>query len=57
MSSIGKRTKWETRYEDEDEVVIWKYDLEKTTHGPVSVEIRYKKPPVVAKVKRTKIKL
>jgi hypothetical protein len=57
MSNIGKKTKWETRYEDQDEIIIWKYDLEKSPNGPYSVEIKYKKPPVINKVKRTKIKL
>ena len=36
--------KWEQVYDDEDETVIWKYDTSKTTFGPYSVEIRYKKP-------------
>jgi hypothetical protein len=57
MSNIGKKTKWETRYEDQDEIIIWKYDLDKAPNGPYSVEIRYKKPPVITKVKRTKVKI
>jgi hypothetical protein len=41
--------KWEQIYDDEDETVIWKYDTSKTTFGPYSVEIRYKKPVVKTK--------
>jgi hypothetical protein len=29
-------------YEDEDTIETWTYDLNKTTHGPVLVEIKYK---------------
>lgn len=36
--------KWQQVYEDEDEIVIWKYDTSKTTFGPYEVEIKYKKP-------------
>lgn len=57
MPKIEKNKKWETRYENEDEIIIWKYDLDKAPNGPFSVEIRYKKPPVVNKVKRTKVKI
>lgn len=45
--------KWEQVYDDEDETVIWKYDTSKTTFGPYSVEIKYKKPvPKTKKVIR-----
>jgi len=57
MSKIDKPKKWEVRYEDEDEIIVWKYDLDKAPNGPHSVEIRYKKPPIVTKVKRTKVKI
>lgn len=36
-------TKFERIYEDEFTISIWKYDLTKTTTGPVEVEIKYKK--------------
>lgn len=36
--------KWQQVYEDEDEIVIWKYDTSKTKFGPYEVEIKYKKP-------------
>ena len=36
--------KFERIYKDDDgTVTIWKYDLDKTTSGPISVEIKY--PP------------
>ena len=36
--------KFERIYKDDDgTVTIWKYDLDRTTSGPVSVEIKY--PP------------
>lgn len=38
-----KPTKWEQVYESEDTISIWKYNSEITTHGPVEVEIKYKK--------------
>ena len=38
-----KPTKWERVYEDDDTISIWKYNSEITTHGPVEVEIKYKK--------------
>jgi hypothetical protein len=50
-------TRKEIKYEDDDEIVIWKYDPLKAPNGPYSVEIKYKKPPVINKVKRSKVKL
>ena len=45
--------KWEQVYDDEDEIIIWKYDTSKTTFGPYQVEIKYKKPvPKTKKVTR-----
>ena len=35
-------TKFERRYEDEDTVEIWKYDLKKFNRGPIEVNITYK---------------
>jgi len=40
---IGKNTKRQVVYEDEETTTIWKYDSSVTTFGPVLVEIRYKK--------------
>ena len=37
-----KPTKFERRYEDEDSVEIWKYDLKKFDKGPIEVNITYK---------------
>jgi len=34
--------KFTRTYEDEDTIEVWTYDLNKTTHGPVLVEIKYK---------------
>ena len=38
-----KPTKWEKTYENEESITIWKYDSNITTHGPIEVEIKYKK--------------
>jgi hypothetical protein len=37
------KIKWEERYEDDDSVTIWRYDIRKTVNGPVEVEFRWKK--------------
>ena len=47
--------KWERVYEDEDTITIWKYNSKISMINPYEVEIKYKKPPVVNGVKRTKI--
>jgi hypothetical protein len=49
-----KPTKFERVYEDEDTISIWKYDLSKTTTGPVEVEIKYKKGYVHPKPEKKK---
>lgn len=46
---------WQQVYEDEDEIVIWKYDTSKTTFGPYEVEIKYKKPIPKTKKVTTKV--
>jgi hypothetical protein len=38
-----KPTTFERIYEDEDCISIWRYDLNRTTKGPVEVEIKYKR--------------
>ena len=44
MSITNQPRKFERIYKDDDgTVTIWKYDLDKTTSGPISVEIKY--PP------------
>ena len=30
-------------YEDEESITTWTYDLNITTHGPISVDIKHKK--------------
>jgi hypothetical protein len=35
-------SKFTRTYEDEDMTEVWVYDTNKTTHGPVSVDIKYK---------------
>jgi hypothetical protein len=47
-------TKFERVYEDEFTISIWKYDLNKTTTGPVEVEIKYKKGYVHPKPEKKK---
>ena len=37
-----KPTKFERRYEDEDSVETWKFDLKKFDKGPIEVNIAYK---------------
>jgi hypothetical protein len=41
-----KPVKFERRYEDDECIEIWKYDLNKWDKGPISVEVTYK-PGVV----------
>ena len=46
--------KFEQIYEDEREIMIWKYDYSKFTNGPVSVEIKSKYQPFEPKKKKPK---
>lgn len=41
-SKIEKPQKFEHRFEDEECVQIWKYDLKKFSRGPISVETQWK---------------
>jgi hypothetical protein len=34
--------KFERKYEDDDTIEIWKFDLEKFARGPIEVDIKYK---------------
>ena len=45
--------KWETVYEDEYTISIWKYDSEISMINPYEVEIKYKKESEI-KTKKTK---
>ena len=40
--SLEKSKKFEHIFEDEECVSIWKYDLNKFPHGPISVEHKWK---------------
>jgi len=40
------------KYENEDTISIWTYDLDKFKNGPISVETIDKKPEPQAKKKR-----
>ena len=40
---VEKPRKFKRIYEDEGAIEIWTYDLDKTTGGPIQVEIKYKK--------------
>ena len=42
IPTVETPRKFTRTYEDEDTVEVWTYDLNKTTHGPVLVEIKYK---------------
>ncbi len=46
--------KFERVYEDEREIIIWKYDYSKFTNGPVSVEIKSKYAEFTPKKKKPK---
>lgn len=52
------KDKWEQIFEDDDETVIWRYDIKKNTAGPYEVEIKSKIPisklQPIKKVTRTK---
>ena len=49
-----KPQKFERVYEDDREIITWKYDYSKFTNGPVSVEIKSKYAPFEPKKKRVK---
>ena len=34
--------KFQRKYEDEDTIETWMFDLEKFKHGPIEVDIKYK---------------
>lgn len=36
------KEKWEVVFEDEDETIIWRYDMKKNKSGPSEVEIKQK---------------
>lgn len=46
--------KYELVFEDEREIMIWKYDYSKFTNGPVSVEIKSKHQAFEPKKKKPK---
>lgn len=46
--------KYEMVFEDEREIIIWKYDYSKFTNGPVSVEIKSKFATFEPKKKKPK---
>lgn len=37
-----KPTKFERRYEDDETITVWKFDLKKFDKGPIEVDIKYK---------------
>jgi hypothetical protein len=45
-------TKKVVKYEDEDRISIWTYDLDKFKNGPISVEIIEKNPEPVKRKKK-----
>ena len=40
---MNKVRQFERTYEDEYTISVWKYDLDKTKSGPISVTIKHKK--------------
>lgn len=46
--------KYEVVFEDEREIITWKYDYSKFTNGPVSVEIKSKYAAFEPKKKKPK---
>ena len=46
--------KIQRKYEDEETISIWTYDLDKFKNGPISVEIKYKYDPVKKETNREK---
>ena len=46
--------KIQRKYEDEETISIWTYDLDKFKNGPISVEIIDKRPEPEKKKRRTK---
>ena len=42
LTKTEKPMKYEQRYEDDECVQIWKYDLKKFARGPISVETQWK---------------
>jgi hypothetical protein len=42
VPKVENPTKFERRYEDEETIEIWKYDLNKKPNGPLEVSITYK---------------
>ena len=34
--------KWERKYEDDESIIIWRYDSKKSMVNPCEVEIKYK---------------
>jgi hypothetical protein len=45
-------TKKVVKYEDEDRISIWTYDLDRFKNGPISVEIIEKNPEPVKRKKK-----
>lgn len=37
-----RKEKWEVVFDDEDEVITWRYDLSKNKNGPTEVEVKPK---------------
>lgn len=52
FSYICSMNKITRKYETEDTISIWTYDLDKFKNGPISVEIIDKKPEPTTKKKR-----
>jgi len=57
-NSKTEHRKWQTVYEDENAIFIWKYNSKSSWTNPVEVEVKYKSnvDPSGRKVKHTKLK-
>jgi hypothetical protein len=54
VTETKRADKFEQVFEDEREIIIWKYDYSKFTNGPVSVEIKSKYSTFEPKKKKPK---
>ena len=52
---MSKKEQYQQVYEDDETVAVWTYDLTKFKNGPISVEIKYKRPPEKKQTNRERL--